>query len=312
MVSASVGKFCFALSFAAMVIVGTSGCISVRSKDSLNGFEAASNTGEIGEIGSLYVRPKGVNLNPMNNDYVGKTDKLLTGSSNIGLHSYWSSHADYANAVAANVYWRALTPSFRPNDDAAAFEEPVGVFADWLEFKLAFASTKKFFLGGLKVQTGFGYGNINDRGIKVVHRRIHRQINQPTSNLTYKDQPIGDTYSGDAMAAYILPTLKILGVKISVQGAVGGKSSLSMLEHFKAVNGVIAFSDGFKVAAERKIIRQVSSELYLNPRKYRYESSGSLLVSRHFQPQVKYVSPYLVEDHVGQIYVDLINFIWPF
>ncbi len=305
------GKFVNILLFSLVSLLSSSS-FAEQKELPYNGFEFANNQGSIGEISALFLKPSSLSLHPMTNDFMGNTDKLMTGSSNLGLHLFWEDGKGSLHSVASNFYWRAITPSFRPKAGEPPFETPVGFYADWLDLQTAFASTTKTWIGGFKYQIGVNYGNISDRGIKFAHRWIHARIGEPYSDLNYENQPIGVTKGGDFMIAYITPPIAFWSIRINWQGAVGVDYSKVMYEHYLMGNMILTISKKLKLGFERKISTQISSEFYENIEPRRYESSFSIMFFNYFQPSMKYVSPYLKDDPQGQLYVDLVNFTAPF
>lgn len=296
-----------------LVLMWSENGFSQKQKDlKYNGLEVAENQGTIGEISSAYLKPRSLSLHPMTNDFMGKTDKLMTGSSNLGLHLLWPGAKDSVKSLAFNFYWRAITPSFRSKDGEPEFEKPVGIYADWIELQSAFADTRKVPLGGIKYQLALHYGNISDRGIKNAHRWIHEKINQPYSDITYEEQPIGVTRGGDAMLAFITTPVGFWGLKLNFQGAAGIDYSKIMYEYYYMFNTVFALGRNLKFGFERKMIYQISSEVYENIESKRFESTYSMILFNIYQPSVKFVSSYLKDDPVGQMYVDFVNITIPF
>jgi len=277
-----------------------------------NGFEFVMPQGVVGEIGSLYLKGDSVYVHPATNDYLGDTDKYLTGSANAGLLLGWPDDNHDLKSAALGIYWRAITPAFRPKDGEPEFEKPVGRFADWLDGQIAYGLTRPTWLGGFKFELGFNYGNISDRGIKYVHRWIHQAVRQPTSHLSYDHQPTGNTYGANTMFAHIVPAIDLFGAKFNWQTAVGAQNSKIMNEYFLQWNTILQFSPAYKWGFERKIIKQATSQFYEHIRHNRYETTFSMLLWQVYQPSVKFISPYLKEDNAGQIYVDLLNITVPF
>ncbi len=65
-------------------------------------------------------------------------------------------------------------------------------------------------------------------------------------------------------------------------------------------------------ALEFRIIRQLNSEVYQEFRPWRYEAAIGFRLLRVITPVVKYVSPYLTGDDVGQTYFDLLHYNFEF
>ena len=154
--------------------------------------EKANTHGIIGEMGSLSLIDDGILISPMTNDFIGQTDKLMTGSSRL---SYLTSSDESSLMVTA--YWRALTPVFKKKFGQSDLKTPFGRFADWAEIQVSSLTESDYKLAYGRLYYGFtlGLGHIGNKGLRKIHYQIHKVTNNSLLNLEYKNQPKGTTIS---------------------------------------------------------------------------------------------------------------------
>ena len=62
---------------------------------------------------------------------------------------------------------------------------------------------------------------------------------------------------------------------------------------------------GQSLGLEGRVVKQVKSDLYEQINPFRYELSTGVFIQQRVKLAVKYVSPFLQQDHVRQILADL-------
>lgn len=267
-------------------------------------FRSASVQGAIGESSNLHLIPDGIYIHPLYNDVSGGTDKFLTGSIKLGmLHSF------DAFSIESVMYWRLITPSFKSQFGSDPLPEPVGRYADWTELKTAVSKQTQAFGTKFRNQVTLGLSDIGDKGGKDIHRNIHWLTRNSLDHLDYTDQPEGRFVT--------------LGFESGVEGklcqdglpcayqllSLQGESSKMMRELGIQWNmNIIVLPKWWENATEVRVIRQLQSDVYGRIKPWRYEGAVGVRLFSVLTPTVKYVSPYLEGDDVGQTYFDLIHY----
>ncbi len=265
-------------------------------------FETANLHPAIGDVGTLYLNPPGLYIHPMNNDFAGQTDKLMTGSFKTGLLRQWSS-----TSLQIETNWRMITPIFYRGFGEEELKIPIGRFADWGEAQAAYAYVLPLHHGKLKLELDLGFGDIGDKGGRELHMAIHRLLDSSLDNLTYTNQPSGKSGSGGYQMGYIAPEYTLGGLTQQNLYTTGAHYNKFMLEAFVQVNHITQFSKNLRLGLESSIIRQINSDVYWNEiLPFRYEAAVGFYAG-FYKPTLKWVSPYLQGDAHGQLYVDIIN-----
>lgn len=269
----------------------------------------ASTQGAIGETSNLYLIPNGYYLDIGTNDVTGGTDKLLTASLKTGVVREYSD-----SSFEVTAFWRLLTPTFKAKFKTPDLERPVGRYADWAAVKTSYAKIKDVGAHKLKAQISLGINHVGNKGGKRLHRWIHELTKNRIDQLEYTNQPVGMFADGGVMLAFLTNEKSYEGVIVQHQAAVVSEHGRFMVE--SGVSGattVVVRPSWWEMAFEAKIVAQHHSDVYGDDiRPYRYELSAGTRLFHYFKPTVKYVSPYLKNDPIGQNYFDFVNFIVPF
>lgn len=246
----------------------------------------ARTNGTVGEISNMGFCKKGeTTVHPQTNDYLGGTDKLMTGSAHVS-HSIDNDHE-------VSLRWRAITPTGPCG---------AGIFADWMSFETNILKEhNNFVLGG-----GVSFGHIGNKGLKKFQHSLHKKLKCTYRWLTYSDQPEGYNTGISVISGYHKKT-----GKISLQILMEGSSEPALTEYGPAVNLNYDLPNNIKMGAEFKYRKIVNSDFYKTDynklRKVRFETAVGLRIGG-WKPAIKYLSPYLQNDGRRQINVDLINF----
>jgi hypothetical protein len=264
-------------------------------------FAKASVQGAPGEASNMFLAREGMYFHPMHNDLAGATDKLLTGSMKIGLLRSWDDLS-----LETTAFWRLLTPAFSPKFNAPALPRPVGRFADWAELKSALAWFDE--ADGLRLQLTLGVSHIGNKGGKEVHEAIHKLTRNSLGGLEYTNQPEGwfGTVGWEAGRFAVVRSGSFHRTEQIVSWV--GEYGRMMGEQGLRWNFVHTVRPGWwENALELRVLHQFWSSAYEEIRPIRWEAAFATRVQRHFMPTVKYVSPWLEGDHVGQTYFDILN-----
>jgi hypothetical protein len=269
-------------------------------------YQSACTKGVVGDINNSYLTSDGLTIDPMNNDFIGGTDKYMTGAMTLGLLKSTRPLSGNSGSTKGSFEligsWHAITPTTTSSVGGKALGGVSGRYADWMEVEGTYAETYENSLGRWKGQFSLGAGHIGSKGMKYVHRGIHQAIGMSTTGTDYTDQPAGLTNSYDIFLAYIFGEWNH-GALIGV----GAESDKSMENMYIKFNYLIRFSADISASADVLVARQIRSEIYTAVLPYRFESGLAVSLWRYYQPGVRYVSTYLKSDPVGQIYADLIR-----
>lgn len=256
----------------------------------------------------MYLAPAGLYWHPHYNDVFGDTDKHLTGATKFG----WvvESNAGSWETVAS---WRLFMPAFAARTGAQPYDEPVGRFADSLELKTAWArSIEVSNFWRLKFQTALGFHHLGNKGGQHFHRWFHYATNNPVTPLVYDDQPDSITGStGAAVSAYFVP-LALGPMRWSAEFLAGFEDSALMTESFFEHTWLVQVAPwSLDAALSARWVFQYYSEVFENVKPDRWEAAVGFRW-RWYRPSVKLMSPFLVGDDYGQLFVDIINlhFVW--
>ena len=273
-----------------------------------NRFAKASTQGAIGEASNLFLIPDGAYLHPVYNDVNGSTDKFLTASARIGTGQTYESMG-----WESVYYWRLLTPSFKSQFGSPDYHEPAGRYADWREWKTSWASITRLSDINLRHQISVGYNDVGSKGGKEFHRAFHHLTGNTVSHLDYTNQPEGHFFSVSAeegIYSRICPgLLPCFDQLVSVEGSEGRFMTESGFR-YNAVH--VSAPQWWEQAVEFRAIRQWHSQVYDRIRPWRYEAAVGVRILKVITPMVKYISPYLYGDPIGQTYFDLLHYNYEF
>jgi len=279
-------------------------CFFLRPSLALADFSSASTRGTLGDISNLYLSPDGIEINIMNNDFLGGTDKYMTGGMSYGwLHSLPVGDGQDILSYELMASWDALTPGNSESVGGRPLPRTLGRFADWMSGRGSLSYTFAHGLGQTKVQLSLGLGHIGNKGMKNLHYAIHSGIGMQTSGLEYDNQPTGLTRDYDFFVGHIL------GAK-SNQWMIGGGLAYNkaMRDIYLRANYLRALTESYKVSFEFSVVRQMNSDIYDGISPMRYEVATGLRIHEYYQPGFKFVSSFLRDDPRGQFYAELLRF----
>jgi hypothetical protein len=266
-------------------------------------FQVANAPGAIGETGSLYLIDQGLFARPFYNDVFGHTDKQLSGATQLGYLKMWSN-----SSFEARTQWRLITPTFKEKFGGDQLELPVGRYADWMELQLSHAGLFEWEGETLRWQWFVGFGEIGNHGGKQVHRNFHKLIGSSLLGLDYSDQPKGSDVSRGIELGLIQDPGKTWGVVHESLLNFGLSKNKFMTDLYLNQNQVFHIQDHLHLGLETRFVRQLGSDVHGEGRLgWRFEAALGMRWHA-WRPSLKYVSPYLRDDQVGQIYFDPLAF----
>lgn len=263
-------------------------------------YKAANAPGAIGETGSLFLIEDGIFARPFYNDVYGKTDKQLTGALQLGFLKSWRD-----SSLESRIHWLAITPTFKESQGTEYLKAPVGRYSDWIELQ---ESWMKFFQLGdetLRFQVSLGVGHIGNHGAKRMHRRLHELIGSSLHGLDYDNQPAGWNWSGGLELGLIDDIRTLWGLQKESMLNVGVFQNKFMTDLYISQNHVFSFSEKAKAGLEMRLVRQAESDIYGDDDRlsWRFELAAGFRY-KWYRPSIKYVSPFLRGDQMGQTYLD--------
>ena len=268
--------------------------------------ERAMTRGSIGDISHHCITSDGFTIDVMNNDLFGGTDKYMTGAMKAGLQRFFPrNNRGFSSGFDIVVNWRALTPADKEKFSGRSLGMKIGRFADWMDTNGTYA--RSYSLSNdysFKNQLSLGIGHVGNKGMREVQVMLHKLTNNPTEGLVYTGQRVGLVGSAD----YSMGLVKTAS-RLSVSVDIGAAHNAAMTEGYASANASMAVMPFLRVGTELRLIRQFRSDFYHDDiRTYRYESSAAICFFEYYQPSVKYVSPYLPGDNVGQFYGEILRF----
>lgn len=266
--------------------------------------KSASTRGIVGDISNLYLSPNGFEINVMNNDFLGGTDKYFTGGMSFGwLHTLSPDLKDRVFSYEILANWDALTPAQSQTVGGKPLPRTLGRFADWMALRGSVAYSVPNSFGHLKVQLSLGVGHIGNKGMKGLHYSIHKQIGMQTSGLDYTNQPAGPTEDYD----FYVGQIKAAGSGELMLGG-GISSNKAMKDVYFRANYLRSISTNVAMSAETTWAYQLDSGIYDQISSMRYEVALGFRLYDYFQPSFKFVSSFMKEDPRGQFYAELLRF----
>lgn len=260
-----------------------------------------------GTMGTLYLTPPGGFMHLMNNDVAGDTDKLVTGTMQAG----YTLNPEAATTYELSLHWRAVTPIFKTNTKGRKLENPIGFFADWIEAIITQAKIiDTTSIGKIRYQLSLGGSHIGNKGMKAVHRSLHKIVGTSLENLSYNNQPEGYHFSFDFQLGKILD-LKIGGNYQENLFSIGYHDGTLIKELYSTYNGIFEISENTTLSFEFNFINHIDSNLYndLNPN--RHEAVLALNFFSIYSPSIKISSPLINGDKWGQSHISPLNFNFP-
>lgn len=239
----------------------------------------------VGEPGFLDLR-KGLFIQLMNNDYLGNTDKLMTGSFSLGyLTNSWGIYYTH------RLFTPAINPSYGEND----YPQPLGINTDVMSLNLF--KEIKLDLGAF--DGGLGWDHLGENGAGSISRSIHNQIGSPHLNHNQSLK------KGDYLNYNLQYSLNIIQDSGLKTGA-GTRSDFLLTEDYWFAKYTLAW-DFIKLSLAQYAIWHKSSNL-IRQTAYRKESTLGIGIGKYYRVYIHYVSPYIKGDHKGQVYLSPLNF----
>lgn len=253
----------------------------------------------IGDFGSFYLaKPQDFSFHVMNNDFIGNTDKLMTGSSTLFYYS-GLGEKNQKQGISLSVNRKLITPIIKTRFKDPTLKKPEGVLADWLEVK---ASYSKIFDNNWKLETSVSMDDMGDFYGTSIQSKIHQIVGSTDDTKKYGKRKQG-TFVGSSIGIGYLFDLNYL-IMVYFQKNEIMQNWISKIFYVNTYNKI-------EYGVEANLVIQQHSDFYLDITPIRY-GWGFSLKYQWWQMNFGYVSKYLKYDEYGQFYLDPIVFNFSF
>lgn len=189
----------------------------------------------LGDPGSFYLSNPGVAVGLVNNDYIGRTDKLMTASNYISTQ--WLSSKNPLLGYELSLNQRFLNPITKTRFNNAEIIPPVqGFYGDEMNPRFAVSRLNGWF----KMEASLGLAIYGDFGSKGIHDKVHKLVDSPLElhrfgplpHATYVEGSVG---AGFLMSKYFLwmlyanrsPTMDFYTSRFSFKANLFGSASVA-------------------------------------------------------------------------------------
>ncbi|MEC9283363.1 MAG: hypothetical protein VX642_11665 [Bdellovibrionota bacterium] len=238
-----------------------------------------------------------------NNDFVGPTDKLVTGSLNLSYGHIWENFA-----MKLRASWTLVTPVFQYDLNQDLLETPLGKVAEWQRHQLLMAYSIPTNTGGsFKIQWNVSNNLLGENGLDLVQKNIHDVLNsefyldsvEPSEEKNYIANELIISYYTSPYFNASLQYFLSLGVSD---------------DYFFGQSHIDA---GFLLGSDESF-RMYYKYSYAKPRdtgffkgllkKDRRQMILAFKVGNYWAPSLSYSSVFLKEDRISQYYLNFYGF----
>lgn len=250
----------------------------------------------IGDLGSFYLAEENdVVIHTMNNDFIGNTDKLMTGSMTLisfiplDILKYPNGHTN-DRGMSFSVNRKLITPILRTKFNSPQLTSPKGIHADWLEIKTSYSQL----VDRWKFELSLSLDDLGNFDGPEIQSKIHQIIGSDDETSKYGDLKRGAFGGGSIGAGYLLD--KNLLAMIYFQ-----KNEL--MQDWEARASYVDHYDEIIYGIQSNLVFQQYSDLYSEITQVRY-GWGFSVKYLWWQMNFGYISKYLKYDEHGQFYID--------
>lgn len=238
-----------------------------------------------------------------NNDFIGPTDKLVTGSFNLSYGHIWENFA-----MKFRASWTLITPVFQYDLNQELLETPLSKVADWRRHQLLMAYSFPLQSGAsFKLQWNLSNNILGENGLDMVQKNIHDVINseyyldrvEPSEERHYIANEL-------ILSFYTSPMLN---------GSLQYFLSLGLSDDY--FFGQSHIDAGFSYGSEESF-RMYYKYSYVQPRdtgfyknllkKDRRQMLLAFKIGNYWAPSIAYSSVFLKEDRISQYYLNFYGF----
>jgi hypothetical protein len=264
-----------------------------------------------GDVDSAPVAASACTINPYTNDVFGHTDKLVTHAVGVACGGGLETLLGNNNGIdqtgfSTSLNWRMVTPIYKTSREAKTLDQPVGNFADWIEFQNGLARSFRLGTQDGYAQLSFSLHDISPKGGEEIQNNAHR-IFGLKSRYAWKDQIRLQTVGGNLESGI---TLRIgSSENWALRSGLGWNDS-PLLSEFYAINRLSwtqsgespSSESGFNSAtATLMAARPQSSKILPLAHHTRYSLSFTARYMNHFYSAISISTPYAQADTFRQI-----------
>lgn len=187
----------------------------------------------MGDPGNFYLPKSSVDFGLLNDDYIGSTDKLMTGSSFFSVQ--WESSRNKYVGYDFAINHRFLTPITKTRFKNGDIGKPLGWYGDELEPRFAVSRL----WGSLKVEASLGLAMYADFGAVYMQNKIHKMVNSPIELYRFGPLPRASYLDGSLGGGTVLsrnfllmnyislsPTMNMLTSRLNFKTDLFGSASI--------------------------------------------------------------------------------------
>jgi hypothetical protein len=239
------------------------------------------------------------------NDFLGKTDKLMTQTSSLNVMDIWKDR--YSTSVSYKG--RFVQPILKTRYGKDELPAPLGIYAEWAEVMLNQSVTlmNKDLWPALKFDGGFGYNDFGDHAFADYHRNIHSFVGSKDEEKRYGQKQDDNFITTSAAASVILP----FSDQINLMASYQIMNSKIFREDAQEVSLVWKNSESFGASVKYSFVKQIRSEFY-DLRNHRTQFIAAVRLFKFWTPSIMRISTYVRGDKYGQWYLSPISLTYPF
>lgn len=261
--------------------------ILLLSKDAVATWQLPNTPMSIGDPGSFYLNTEGLTLHFFNNDYLGRTDKLMTGSGSLFLYLIPNNQKKHGWEIS--VQRRLITPIIQTKYGQPSYSPPKGVYGDQLESRLGYSYTSGHYKFELGISGEYYAGLGGDR----IQKFLHTAIGAKDETHKYGEKIDGSYLAGSIgfglVSKYVL--LMIYGRESPIMRDAIARLSLKF------------GGKTIQLGLQGEYAYQFQSDFYLKDIEETRYGYGLSFKWDWYQMSVSYVSPYLKYDKFGQYFI---------
>lgn len=239
------------------------------------------------------------------NDFFGKTDKLITEVSSLGVMSTWKNRF----ATSFSYKGRFVQPILKTRFGEEELPAPLGIYAEWAEVMLNQSMTlsKEDSWLALKIDGGIGYNDFGDHAFADYHRNIHSAVGSRNDEDRYGKRLNDNFITTTAATSFIIP----FSDQVNLMGSYQVMNSKIFREDTQEVSLVWRMSERFAATLKYSLVNQIRSEFY-DLRNNRNQFIGAMRLFKFWTPSIMHVSTYVRGDKYGQWYLSPLSVTYPF
>lgn len=249
------------------------------------------------------LNPPGIQFHEFN-DYLGDTDKLITGGARIKGKGIWPHFSSSLSVGGAYIM-----PIHKTRSDQPALANKIGIHAETLEVDLDFSYTG---YGGVdswwayRIDLGIGHFKLGEFGMVNIYRQVHRALGSPILDDEFGEKRKEEFWASNYGLSLIFGPAKFFNFSLGASVY----NSVAFYEVAYEASLIMRFSLDYALSLKYAHIDQKNSEWWsFRPNRQHY--LVGLRLFTYWTPSAMYVSPYVEGDDFGQTYFSPVSFTIP-